>query len=69
MEISGNSYVATNLSLVALFIVPLTFGAIFFIRSLIKSYMLRCTTIRKDLDFGKHYLNGRFGAVPFNDEG
>lgn len=25
-------------------------------------------TIRSDLDFGKHYLSGRFGAVPFQDE-
>ena len=26
------------------------------------------TPIRKDLDFGKHYLSGRFGAVPFVEE-
>ena len=32
-------------------------------------YDFKEETIRKDLDFGKHYLNGRFGAVPFNDEG
>lgn len=32
-------------------------------------YDFKEVTIRKDLDFGKHYLNGRFGAVPFNDEG
>lgn len=25
--------------------------------------------IRSDLSFGKHYLSGRFGAVPFQDEG
>lgn len=31
-------------------------------------YDFKDETIRKDLDFGKHYLNGRFGAVPFNDE-
>ena len=32
-------------------------------------YDFKEETIRKDLDFGKHYLNGRFGAVPFDDEG
>lgn len=31
-------------------------------------YDFKEETIRKDLDFGKHYLNGRFGAIPFNDE-
>lgn len=31
-------------------------------------YDFKEETIRKDLDFGKHYLNGRFGAVPFDDE-
>lgn len=25
------------------------------------------TTIRSDLDFGKHYLSGRFGAIPFQE--
>ena len=50
MEISGNSYVITNLSLVAVFIIPLTISAIFFIRALIKSYISRCTIIRKDLE-------------------
>lgn len=25
------------------------------------------TTVRADLSFGKHYLSGRFGAVPFQD--
>lgn len=24
-------------------------------------------TVRSDLDFGKHYLSGRFGAIPFQD--
>lgn len=28
-------------------------------------YDFKEETIRKDLDFGKHYLNGRFGAIPF----
>ena len=50
MELSGNSYVATNISLVALFAIPLAVSAIFFIRSLIKSYISRCTIILKDLD-------------------
>lgn len=31
-------------------------------------YDFKEETIRKDLDFGKHYLNGRFGAIPFGDE-
>lgn len=31
-------------------------------------YDFKEETIRKDLDIGKHYLKGRFGAVPFNDE-
>ena len=25
--------------------------------------------VRSDLSFGKHYLSGRFGAVPFQEEG
>jgi len=50
MEISGNSYIITNFSLVGLFIIPLSISAIFFIRALIKSYIFRCTTIRKDLE-------------------
>ena len=49
MEISGNSYVIANLSLVALYIIPLSVSVIFFIRALIKSYVARCTIIRKDL--------------------
>ena len=31
-------------------------------------YDFKEETIRKDLDFGKHYLNGRFGATPFINE-
>ncbi|MFQ6724483.1 MAG: MFS transporter [Clostridia bacterium] len=50
MEISGNSYVITNISLVTIFIIPLTISAIFFIRSLVKSYISRCTIIRNDID-------------------
>lgn len=50
MEISNNSYVITNFALVGLFAVPLIVGAIFFIRALIKSYMTRCTIIRKDIE-------------------
>lgn len=49
MEATGNSYVITNISLVTLFIIPLSISSIFFIRALIKSYIVRCTTIRKDL--------------------
>lgn len=50
MEISNNSYVITNFALVGLFAIPLIVGAIFFIRALIKSYMARCTIIRKDIE-------------------
>ncbi len=50
MEISGNSYVITNLSLVGLFTIPIVVSVIFFIRALIKSYISRCTTIRKDIE-------------------
>ena len=50
MNLSGDSYVITNLSLVGVFIIPLTISSIFFIRALIKSYMSRCTIIRKDLE-------------------
>ena len=50
MELSGNSYPITNLSLVGIFVLPLTISAIFFIRALIKSYMSRCTIIRKDIE-------------------
>lgn len=31
-------------------------------------YDFKEESIRKDLDFGKHYLSGRFGAIPFNEE-
>lgn len=33
-------------------------------------FKLEDTNVRSDLSFGKHYLAGRFGAVPFqnNDE-
>ncbi len=50
MEISGNSYLITNFSLVGVFIIPLTLSVIFFMRALIKSYMSRCTIVRKDLE-------------------
>ena len=50
MEISGNSYVITNFSLVALFIIPLIISAIYFIRALVKNYTIRCTIIRKDIE-------------------
>ncbi len=50
MEISGNSYVITNLSLVALFSIPIIISVIFFSRALIKSYISRCTIVRKDLE-------------------
>ena len=50
MELSGNSFVVTNISLVALFVVPLAISVAFFTRALIKSYISRCTTIRKDIE-------------------
>ena len=50
MEMSGNSFVITNISLVGLFIIPLALSATMFIRALIKSYMTRCTIIRKDIE-------------------
>ena len=50
MEISGNSYLITNFSLVGVFIIPLSVSVIFFMRALIKSYMTRCTIVRKDLE-------------------
>lgn len=31
-------------------------------------YDFKETNVRSDLSFGKHYLNGRFGAVPFASE-
>lgn len=48
LELSGNSYVATNLGLVAIFAIPLAVSTIFYIRALIKAYTARCTTIRPD---------------------
>ena len=50
LEVSGNSYVVANLSLVAVFALPLLISSIFFVRALIKSYMTRCTIIRKDIE-------------------
>lgn len=48
LELSGNSYVITNLGLVAIFGIPLIVSTIFYIRALIKAYTVRCTTIRPD---------------------
>jgi len=39
MEISGNSYIITNFSLVGIYLIPITISSIFFLRALIKSYM------------------------------
>lgn len=50
LEISNNSFVIANLSLVGLLGIPLIVGVILFVRALIKSYLSRCTIIRKDLD-------------------
>ena len=50
LKISGDSYVVANLSLVGLLVIPLIVGVILFSRALIKSYMTRCTIIRKDLE-------------------
>ena len=50
MNLSGDSYIITNLSLVGVFIIPLAVSSVFFIRALVKSYMTRCTIIRKDLE-------------------
>ena len=50
MEISGNSYIITNFSLVGIFLIPITISSIFFLRAIVKSYMARCTIIRKDLE-------------------
>lgn len=50
MELSGNSYIITNFSLVGIFIIPVSISAVFFLRSIVKSYMSRCTIIRKDLE-------------------
>lgn len=50
LSLSGDSYVITNLSLVALLAIPLIVGVILFTRALIKSYMTRCTIVRKDID-------------------
>lgn len=50
LELSNNSFVVTNLSLVALIAIPLIVGVTLFVRALIKSYMVRCTIIRKDIE-------------------
>lgn len=36
--------------------------------ALFSLYDFKETNVRNDLSFGKHYLNGRFGAVPFANE-
>lgn len=36
--------------------------------TLFSLYDFKDTSVRNDLSFGKHYLNGRFGAVPFANE-
>ena len=36
--------------------------------SMFSLYDFKDESIRNDLSFGKHYLNGRFGAIPFNND-
>lgn len=50
LKISGDSYVVANFALVGLLGIPLIIGVTMFVRALIKSYMTRCTIIRKDLE-------------------
>lgn len=50
LEVTNNSFVAANVALVALLGIPIIVGVTLFVRALIKSYMSRCTTIRKDLE-------------------
>ena len=50
LQLSGDSFVVTNLALVGLLIIPLVVGVTMFVRALIKSYLSRCTVIRKDLE-------------------
>lgn len=50
LELSNNSFVIANLALVTLLAIPLIIGVTLFVRALIKSYMARCTIVRKDID-------------------
>lgn len=50
LGLSGDSFVVANLSLVALLAIPLIVGVTLFVRALIKSYMSRCTIVRKDIE-------------------
>ncbi len=50
LGLSGDSFVVANLALVGLLIIPLAVGVTLFVRALIKSYLSRCTVIRKDLE-------------------
>ncbi len=50
LEISGDSYIVANLALVGLLGLPLIIGVTLFSRALVKSYMTRCTIIRKDIE-------------------
>ncbi|MDD7735216.1 MAG: ATP-binding protein [Bacilli bacterium] len=75
INIGGGQLIFTSHNLICLDSSDLRRDEIFFVEkinqksSLFSLYDFKESSIRNDLSFGKHYLNGRFGAVPFiNDD-
>ncbi len=75
INIGGGQLIFTSHNLICLDSSDLRRDEIFFVEkinqksSLFSLYDFKDSSIRNDLSFGKHYLNGRFGAVPFiNDD-
>lgn len=70
-NIGGGQLIFTSHNLICLDSSDLRRDEIWFIEkknqraTLFSLYDFKETNVRNDLSFGKHYLNGRFGAVPF----
>ena len=75
INIGGGQLIFTSHNLICLDSSDLRRDEIFFVEkinqksSLFSLYDFKDSSVRNDLSFAKHYLNGRFGAVPFiNDD-
>lgn len=74
INIGGGQLIFTSHNLICLDSSDLRRDEIWFVEkngqksTIFSLYDFKEETIRKDLDFGKHYLNGRFGATPFINE-
>ena len=74
INLGGGQLIFTSHNLICLDANDLRRDEIWFVEknnqrsTLFSLYDFKETNVRNDLSFGKHYLNGRFGAVPFVNE-